>query len=261
MLKDLQKNPEKNGTLGTLVEFNADKGRWVVSLASGNTNLKEENLDLMPDNSDVIDEKQEPPTAKIYITHLPANTKEQDLIDLFGAVGKIAKEKPKVGRGFEDQWPYAVKLYKPGRSDGDACIEYMDPQAAKFAIKTYNRFKFKGTRIGVAYAGQGKTYEAAELTLPWHLREENQGKLETKLDNKSQHVSWKGEGGRGFGMKGDWVCQFCDALVYRTKEECYKCGAEKPDNAVMVEKKDDKKDDSGKASGKDDKKGDRKDSR
>lgn len=239
MLKGLQKNPEKNGTIGTLVEFNQDKGRWAVSLSAGNTNLKEENMELMPDNSDVVDEKQEPPTAKIYITHLAASTKEKDLVGLFGAIGKIAKQK-QPGRGFEDQWPYAVKLYKPGRDDGDACVEYMDPQAAKFAIKTYNRFKFKGNKIGVAYAGQGKTFEAAELQLPWHLREENQGKLETKAENKSREVSWRGEGGKGFGMKGDWVCQFCEALVYRTKEICYKCGGEKPENPQTIEgKKDD----------------------
>jgi RNA recognition motif-containing protein len=179
MLKGLQKNPEKNGTIGTLVEFNKDKGRWVVALSTGNTNLKEENLDLMPDNSDIVDDGDPPPTGKIYITRLPAETTEKDLIDLFGAVGKIAKER---GRGFEDQWPYAVKIYRPGSKDGDACVEYMDPQAAKFAIKTYHRFKFKGTRIGVAYAGQGRKYDSVQLQVPWHLRDENQGKLEREKD-------------------------------------------------------------------------------
>lgn len=230
MIKGLQKNPEKNGTIASLVEFNEEKGRWVVALSTGNTNLKEENLELMPDNSDIIDEKEEPPTAKIYITHLSADTTEKDLIDLFGNVGKIAKER---GRGFEDQWPYAVKIYRPGRKDGDACLEYMDPHAAKFAIKTYHRFKFKGSRIGVAYAGQGRQYESVELKVPWHLREENQGVLEKKQDIGIGR--W--EGGKGFGMKGDWVCPTCEKLVYRAKDECYNCLTPKPASGATENRK------------------------
>ena len=46
IIQGLQKNPEKNGAIGTLVEFNKDKGRWAVALALGNVNFKEENLEL-----------------------------------------------------------------------------------------------------------------------------------------------------------------------------------------------------------------------
>lgn len=219
----LQKNPEKNGSIGVLVEFNKEKGRWVVEFSSGNNNFKEDNLELMPDNSDVIDDKEEPPTAKIYITKLSADTTEKDIQDLFSGCGVIAKEKPKSSRdrGFEDQWPFAVKLYKPGKADGDGCITFQDPHAAKAAIKTYNRYKFKGSRIGVAYAGQGIKYENVELQKPWYLREENMGKMD-------REGGGGGGGAAGAGMKpGDWTCE-CGASVFASKDQCFKCGAPKP---------------------------------
>lgn len=220
IVKGLQKNPEKNGSLGSLKKFNSEKGRWVVQLGSGDVNLKEENLELLPDNSDVINDKEEPPTAKIYITGLPAETKEKDLIEFFGSLGTIAKEKPKGVRnpGPEESWPYAVKLYKPGRKDGDACVTYQDSHAAKAAIKTFNRYKFKGSKIGVAYAGQGMKYAPTELTLPWHMRPENQGKMQGE----------DGGGGKPAPRPGDWVCPGCGSDVFASKDSCFKCGSMKP---------------------------------
>jgi len=223
IVKGLQKNPEKNGSFGALVEFNAEKGRWVVALSTGNANFKEENLELMPDNSDIIDDKEEPPTAKIYITNLSADTTDKDLMGLFGGCGVIAKEKPKTRTpGFEDQWPFAVKLYKAGREGGDAQITYMDPHAAKAAIKTYNRYKFKGAKIGVAYAGQGKVFAEVELQKPWYLREENMG----KMDRESGGGGGGGPGGHA-PKPGDWTCS-CGASVFASKDECFKCGEQKP---------------------------------
>jgi RNA-binding protein FUS len=225
IVKGLQKNPEKNGSMGKLTEFITDKGRWAVELSAGKHNFKEENLELMPDNSD-FDDKSEPPTAKIYITGLAADITDKDLIQLFGGVGLIAKETPKSSRdrGFEDQWPFAVKLYKPGRSNGDACVTYMDPHAAKAAIKTYNRYKLKGTKITVAYAGQGRKYEEVELQLPWHMREENQGKLDREADSKGG-----GGGGKGERRPGDWTCGGCGANNYASRDTCFKCGGLKKD--------------------------------
>jgi len=221
VVKGLQKNPEKNGSIGKLLEFNKDKGRWSVELTGGSNNFKEENLELMPDNSDVVKDDEEPPTAKIYIQGLSADTTEKDLQALFGGCGMIAKEKPKSRTpGFEDQWPYAVKLYKPGKSNGDACVTYMDSFAAKAAIKTYNRYKFKGSKIKVQYAGQGRQYEAVELQLPWHLRPENMGKMDKD--------SGGGGGGGAGGKPDDWTCDQCGAMVFASRSTCFKCGASKP---------------------------------
>lgn len=225
MVKGLQKNPEKNGSVGSLVEYNSEKGRWVVSISGGNNNFKEDNLELMADNSDVIDENEEPPTAKIYITKLPAETTDKDLIALFGSCGLIEKAPPKSGpKGFKDQWPYDVKVYKPGRENGDACVTYMDPQSAKAAIKTFNRYKYKGNKIGVAYAGQGRKYEQpTELKKAWYLREENQG----KLDREGGGGGGK-DGGKSGPKPGDWQCAECGADVFASKDSCFKCGASKP---------------------------------
>jgi len=242
IVNGLQKNPEKNGSLGVLVEFNKEKGRWVVEFSSGNNNFKEENLELMPDNSDVIDEKEEPPTNKIYITGLAAEVTQEDLLKLFGGVGLIAKEKPKSSRdrGFEDQWPYACKLYKPGRKDGDAVLEFSDACAAKAAIKTYNRYKFKGSRIGVSYAGQGKVYEKTELQLPWHMREENIGKMDK---------DGPAGGAKPERKPGDWKCEGCGADVFASKDSCFKCGAPKPGGGGGGGGKDSGGKDSGKGGG------------
>lgn len=177
----LAKNPEKNGAIGVLGDFNKEKARWAVDFSSGSSNnFKEDNLEVLPDVKE-DDDDEEAPTAKIYITNLSADTTDKDLIALFGGLGVIAKETQRSSKGgakgFADQWPYAVKLYKPGRDKGDGCLEYQDKLAAKAAIRTYNGYRLKGSRIGVAYAGTGKKYEERELTLPWAEREENQSKV------------------------------------------------------------------------------------
>lgn len=177
----LQKNPEKNGAIGVLGDFNKEKSRWMVEFSTGSSNnFKEDNLEVLPDIVD-DDPDGEIPTAKIYITNLAADVTDKDLIALFGGLGVIAKETQRGSKGgakgFADQWPYAVKLYKPGRDKGDGCLEYQDKEAAKAAVKTYNGYRLKGSRMGVAYAGVGKKYEERELTLPWAEREENQSKI------------------------------------------------------------------------------------
>lgn len=176
-IQGLQKNPEKNGSLGTLVEYNAAKERWVVEFASSATNnFKAENLECVDDGFGV-DDNEEIPTAKVYITNLSADTEVQDLIDLFGGIGALEREAQRTSKGgakgFRDEWPYAAKVYKPGKAGGDGCVEYMDKFAAKASITAFNGYRLKGSKIGVAYAGLGKQYAKVELTLPWAEREGN----------------------------------------------------------------------------------------
>mmetsp|Transcript_84143 Transcript_84143/g.132870 ORF Transcript_84143/g.132870 Transcript_84143/m.132870 type:complete len:225 (+) Transcript_84143:60-734(+) len=182
MVHGLQKNPEKNGAIGILREYNSEKGRWNCELALGSNNFKEENLELLPDNKHVDGMRDSDiPTAKLYISGLAAETVDTDLINLFQGVGVLQKEPPKDSRGnsigFQDTWPPAVKLYKPGTRNGDGTVEYMDKVAAKAAIKTYNGYRLKGAKIRVDFAGAGRKYEARELTRPWAEREENLSKL------------------------------------------------------------------------------------
>lgn len=180
-----EKNASKNGAIGKLGDFVEAKGRWLVEFSSGNSNnFKEENLHLMPDLP-ADDDEELPITAKIYIQNLGADATEQGLMELFGGVGLIAKEPIRSGKGaakgFQDEWPYAVKLYKPGKDGGDAQVTYMDKMAAKTAVRTYNGYKWKNNKISVSYAGQGKQFEKRELTLPWAEREENLGKIHDLL--------------------------------------------------------------------------------
>jgi len=172
-IQGLQKNPEKNGSIGTLVEFNEAKGRWLVEFASGATNnFKAENLEVvMAAAAEPDDDNEEIPTPKVYISNLSADTTVADLIQLFSGLGQLAKEPVRNSKGskegFADQWPPACKLYRPGRPNGDGCLEYVDKFAARAAIKTYNGYKLKGNKISVAYAGQGRKYESRELTPSW----------------------------------------------------------------------------------------------
>merc|ERR1712070_1037910 len=82
----------------------------------------------------------------------------------FSQIGTLAREPVRDakghGKGFPDEWPFAVKLYKPGKEGGDACVQYVDKCAAKAAIKAYNGHFLKGTSIKVEYAGVDSNYAA-----------------------------------------------------------------------------------------------------
>lgn len=192
----LQKNPDKNGAIGTLREFLEDKGRWAVDFSDGNSNnFKEENLQVMEDATDTgskLEDDADIPTAKVYISNLAAETLQDDLIKLFGKIGLIAREPIKnskgKSKGYEDEWPFAVKMYKPGTDGGDAVIEYKDRCASKAAIKAFNGYLLHGNTIKVDYAigGEAKvdtrTQEQRDLS---EERKRELGKLKSKLREQS----------------------------------------------------------------------------
>merc|ERR1719195_66665 len=162
MIRGLMKNPEKNGSIGKLVEFITTKERWSVLFDSNTTNnFKVENLQFVKEEAEATaeDDLDEIPTPKIYITNLAASTTEDHLIALFGGIGVIAKEPVRNSKGntkgFRDEWPPAVRLYKPGKDGGDACVAFEDKSSAKAAIRTFNGHMLRGAKIGVEYAGQG----------------------------------------------------------------------------------------------------------
>mmetsp|Transcript_11295 Transcript_11295/g.23358 ORF Transcript_11295/g.23358 Transcript_11295/m.23358 type:complete len:274 (+) Transcript_11295:72-893(+) len=163
MVTDLASNTDKNGSLGTLVEFITAKDRWAVQFDSGSrNNFKIDNLVLQEEKEgprDCADDNEEAPTAKIYVTNLSEDTTQAHLIKLFGGIGTIARtpvrDSKGKSKGFADTWPYAVKLYKPGANRGDALVEFEDRNAAKAATKTFNGHKLNGSVIGVTYAGGG----------------------------------------------------------------------------------------------------------
>eukprot|EP00897_Mesotaenium_endlicherianum_P010574 jgi/Mesen1/9545/ME000064S08895 len=76
--------------------------------------------------------------TRIYISNLPLDVTTDEIRDLFGGIGLVAKIKQK--RGYKDQWPWNIKLYtdEQGKNKGDGVLTYEDPQAAHSAGGFFN---------------------------------------------------------------------------------------------------------------------------
>ena len=82
----------------------------------------------------------------------PSTTTEDDLKELFGGIGVIARVRQRFG--FPDQWPHAVKIYRDadGRAKDEAVIKYDDPMAAQSAPGFYDGHELKGKKLSVSIA-------------------------------------------------------------------------------------------------------------
>ena len=70
--------------------------------------------------------------SRIYISGLPKGCTADDITDMFGGLGTIARERPQ-GRGvFPDMMPYRVKFY----GNDDCLLHYEDPHAAHAATSS-----------------------------------------------------------------------------------------------------------------------------
>ncbi|GMH12342.1 hypothetical protein Nepgr_014183 [Nepenthes gracilis] len=90
--------------------------------------------------------------SRIYISNLPPDVTVEELRDLFGSIGTVARIKQK--RGYKDQWPWSIKIYtdEQGNSKGDAVLSYEDPSAAHSAGGFFNNHDLRGYKISVAMA-------------------------------------------------------------------------------------------------------------
>ncbi|MCE3215176.1 hypothetical protein HAX54_001165, partial [Datura stramonium] len=90
--------------------------------------------------------------SRIYISNLPPDVTIEELQELFGSIGQVARIKQK--RGYKDQWPWSIKLYtdEKGNNKGDAVLSYEDPSAAHSAGGFFNNYDFRGYKISVAMA-------------------------------------------------------------------------------------------------------------
>ncbi|KAL8151435.1 hypothetical protein V2J09_021243 [Rumex salicifolius] len=90
--------------------------------------------------------------ARIYFSNLPPDVTTDELRELFGGIGMVARVKQK--RGYKDQWPYNIKLYtdEQGKNKGDGCLVYEDPNAAHSAGGFYNNYNLRGHKINVVMA-------------------------------------------------------------------------------------------------------------
>eukprot|EP00466_Bigelowiella_natans_P009784 jgi/Bigna1/137841/aug1.41_g12549 len=77
----------------------------------------------------------------VYISGLPKSIKEDDLIKLFGSIGKI---KMKRGKG-RDRFQFfpVIKIYRDkdtGEPKGDATVSYEDPYTAGCDEEIYKKY-------------------------------------------------------------------------------------------------------------------------
>nr|CCA23378.1 Mitochondrial Carrier (MC) Family putative [Albugo laibachii Nc14] len=98
--------------------------------------------------------EQDPAWARIYISNLPDDVTIDELQEIFGAIGIVAREKQK--RGFKDQWPFKIKMYtdEAGKFKGDAVLTYEDANAARTAPSFFNGSEIRGKAIKVELAGK-----------------------------------------------------------------------------------------------------------
>uniref|UniRef100_A0A803KS81 RRM domain-containing protein n=1 Tax=Chenopodium quinoa TaxID=63459 RepID=A0A803KS81_CHEQI len=90
--------------------------------------------------------------SRIYISNLPPDVAIEELRELFGSIGIVARIKQK--RGYKDQWPYSIKLYTDdsGKNKGDGVLSYEDPSAAHSARGFFNGYDIRGHKINVTMA-------------------------------------------------------------------------------------------------------------
>ncbi|KAL3667084.1 hypothetical protein V7S43_008026 [Phytophthora oleae] len=96
----------------------------------------------------------DPTWARIYISNLPTDATSDELQEMFGAIGIVAREKQK--RGYKDQWPFKIKIYTDadGKPKGDAVLTYEDSNAARTAPEFFNGAGMRGKTIKVELAGK-----------------------------------------------------------------------------------------------------------
>ena len=86
--------------------------------------------------------------SRIYISGLPKGCTSDDITDMFGGLGTIARERPQ-GRGvFPDMMPYRVKFY----GNDDCLLHYEDPHAAHAAPSFFDGQELKGSKLHVEMA-------------------------------------------------------------------------------------------------------------
>ncbi|CAH0366888.1 unnamed protein product [Pelagomonas calceolata] len=123
--------------------------------------------------------------SRIYISGLPKGCTADDITDMFGGLGTIARERPQ-GRGvFPDMMPYRVKFY----GNDDCLLHYEDPHAAHAAPSFFDGQELKGSKLHVEMA-EKKPNQG--LPAGYYIPPEAKG----------QSYGNQGGGGRGPGPRG-----------------------------------------------------------
>ncbi|KAE9048765.1 hypothetical protein PR003_g1457 [Phytophthora rubi] len=124
----------------------------------GSASAEQQQEESQPKASGAWDPAKEaladPTWARIYISNLPTDATSDELQEMFGAIGVVAREKQK--RGYKDQWPFKIKIYTDaaGQPKGDAVLTFEDANAARTAPEFFNGADIRGKTIKVELAGK-----------------------------------------------------------------------------------------------------------
>eukprot|EP00240_Pyramimonas_obovata_P015130 CAMPEP_0118924224 /NCGR_PEP_ID=MMETSP1169-20130426/2455_1 /TAXON_ID=36882 /ORGANISM="Pyramimonas obovata, Strain CCMP722" /LENGTH=189 /DNA_ID=CAMNT_0006865315 /DNA_START=139 /DNA_END=706 /DNA_ORIENTATION=- len=100
----------------------------------------------------MADQQDQSGNQRIYVTGFPEDATEDEVRELFSGIGVIARVRQK--RGYKDQWPFAIKMYKDdsGKLKGDGTVTYEDPSAAQAAPDFFNGYSMRGSTLTVQMA-------------------------------------------------------------------------------------------------------------
>jgi RNA recognition motif-containing protein len=101
--------------------------------------------------------------SRVYVSGLPRGCTADDVSDMFGGIGVIARERP-TGRGvFPDMMPYRVKFY----GNDDCLVQYEDSHAAHAAPSFFDGQDLKGAtlkvEIGAAKESEIPNFKGSDL--------------------------------------------------------------------------------------------------
>jgi RNA-binding protein FUS len=160
----------------------------------------------------------------VFISGLPDDISEDQLVSHFGSIGviKIDKKtgKPKI-------WIYRDKI--SGKGKGEATLTYDDPHTAKSAINWFNGKECGGKIIKVEFA-QRKPGIGGDRGGGGGFGGGNPGRGFRGGGSRGSDRGGPRGASDGGGRQGDWRCpvQSCNNNNFSWRNECNRCKAPRP---------------------------------
>lgn len=113
--------------------------------------------------------KQKGESDTVYISNLPTNVTEKDLLAHFGSIGIVAIDKKTKGP--------KVKIYldSAGKPKGDALLSYEDAATAPAAVDWFHDQDYKGNKLSVVMAYGGGQSASIDAGAPSSLSSSSYG--------------------------------------------------------------------------------------
>jgi len=161
----------------------------------------------------------------IFVSGLPEETTEEELISHFGSIGLIKTDKktrkPKI-------WIYKDK--ETGKPKGEVTITYDDPPTASSAINWFNGKEFNGCTLKVQLAQRRNNFLAGGGGNRNFGGGRGGGGGGRDFDRRGGGDR-NNSGGGGPPRDGDWVCDSCQNNNFAWRDSCNRCKTERPASA------------------------------